>query len=146
MTRKEFKDAEFNKADDHFLSVLRIFYNIRLKDYFEMLETYFGREYKNNLNFLLGYSDADSKYYLKNTPENADIYEDITIGQMMLIARKMDNVPEDIEVPYPQNELHRIAYKITTIIMIEPFKLLFGSPYGKEVFEKITTKKNRKDE
>ena len=67
---------------------MRIFYSISLKDYFAMLETYFGSTYKTKCQKLLLYSDADDNYLLRNKEEYAEINPDVTIGEMMKIIKK----------------------------------------------------------
>lgn len=134
-----------SELNNNMHSLMRIFYSISLKDYFAMLETYFGSTYKTKCQKLLLYSDADDNYLLKNKEEYAEINPDVTIGEMMKIALKLDRSAENNNMPYPQDRLDNIAYVIVKNIMIEPFYRLFETPDGKTTFNKVTNPKSRKD-
>lgn len=139
--------TDFNKTKNNLHSFMRIFYNIRLKDYFSMLETHFDRrKYHIIFEDIVGCSDANNLYILQRTKQEAKINPDVTIGDMLMIARRMDNATEKYNMPYPQKILDEIAYDITKSIMIDPFYALFETPRGKAVFKEITTNKNRKDD
>jgi hypothetical protein len=138
--------TDFNKTKNNLHSFMRIFYNIRLKDYYRMLETHLDKKYQGISEDIIKYSDANNLYFLQRTKEEAEINPDVTIGDMLTIARRMDNATEKYDMPYPQKTLDEIAYDITKAIMIDPFYALFETPKGKAVFKEITTNKNRKDD
>ena len=58
--------TDFNKTKNNLHSFMRIFYNIRLKDYFSMLETHFDRK-KYHIIFedIVSCSDANNLYILQ---------------------------------------------------------------------------------
>lgn len=138
--------TDFNKTKNNLHSFMQIFYNIRLKDYFSMLETHLDRKYHIIFEDIVRCSDANNLYILQKRKEKAEINPDVTIGDMLMIALKMDNALEKYSMPYPQEGLNEIAYDITKSIMIDPFYALFETPKGKAVFKEITTNKNRKDD
>lgn len=138
--------TDFNKTKNNLHSFMQIFYNIRLKDYFSMLETHLDKKYRGISEDIIKYSDANNLYVLQKRKEKAEINPDVTIGDMLMIALRMDNATAKYGMPYPQEALNEIAYDITKSIMIDPFYALFETPKGKAVFKEITTNKNRKDD
>ncbi len=67
-----------------------IFFSVRVKDYFIVLEEMTGNTgYRQSAQTVLQYSDLDDKYVFNFKSRRHKICEDITIGEMMYAANRM---------------------------------------------------------
>lgn len=144
------------KLVSHTKSYLSIFYRIRLKDYFEVLQMHLNDKYKTLYDELSKYSDATEECCPITRAGKADVNPDVTLGQMLLIAGKMfyfaENYDEYLDIckkneskPLTAEALEAKAFDIISGIMIKPFDELLATPDGKTIFKKITSAKRRKD-
>ncbi len=67
-----------------------IFFSVRVKDYFAVLEEMTGNTgYRQSAQTVLQYSDLNDKYVFNFKSRRHKIREDITIGEMMYAANRM---------------------------------------------------------
>ena len=148
------QDFSINANNDYQV-LQRLFLNIRAKSYFEYLFNETGKAgFLHLFNNLLPYSKADDNYIVdldkticrticgvdgitlvEEDEQNYGEYEncfndDITIGELLQIARKMIycDVPQfnDPISPERYEEKKAIGRNIVYAIMVEPFKYIYG--------------------
>lgn len=130
-------------------TLMMTFYNIKLKDYFDMLSTYVDKKYEKEYKGILQYSAADSNYLIHDSKTRANINPDVTIGEMLNIAYKLkasDEYEELEKLPYDQQVMAFIGYRISKSIMVEPFYDLFKTAKGKKALERINNINFKKKE
>ncbi len=126
--------------------VYKLFYNVKLKDYFAMLALFVDGAYNSEYSGLSVYSDADECY----TPrkgfrlENKDVNPDITIGEMLCIARRLLTFEYNgtREPPYPPAIMNVLGNHIVEEMMIKPFYDMFCTEKGRKAFENLTNTKS----
>ncbi|MBQ8843157.1 MAG: hypothetical protein IJZ65_11070 [Ruminiclostridium sp.] len=126
--------------------VYKLFYNIKLKDYFAMLALFLDGCYNSEYSRLSVYSDADERY----TPrkgfrlENKDVNPDITIGEMLCIASRLRTCDYDeIENPsFTPLGKDILGCEIVQSLMITPFYHMFCTEKGRKAFENLTNTKS----
>lgn len=126
--------------------VYKLFYSIKLKDYFAMLALFIDGCYNSEYSRLSVYSDADERYTPRGAPEHKgnDINHSITIGEMLSIARRLRTCDYDeIENPsFTPLGKDMLGIEIVQDLMITPFYHMFCTEKGRKAFENLTNTKS----